>query len=213
MRERRFAESDVFRYECPDESGLLLIRDTILVVNRKPHVILLAGPGGAGKTTTAARIAQHPDWEHLSEDEYWVRIKEGHPWGELRTPEEQCLVQDEVARRVIDLVTRKKNVVLEFILYEDPPHPLLNYQNALRLRDIPFTTKILRPSADEVLRRMKIRARPRDADMEKRRAQAKQQLRCLASPHIKGDWIIDTSALPLEEVYLKYFQAIVENVE
>jgi len=190
-----------------------VVRDTIPVVNRKPQVILLAGPGGAGKTSTAARIAQHPDWEHLSEDEYWVRIKKGRPWGELRTPEEELLVQDEVVRRVIELVARKKNVVLEFILYEDPPRPLLNYQNALRLREIPSTTRILRPSADEVIRRMTIRGRARDTDMEKRRAQAEHQIRCLASPHIQDDWVIDTSEVPLEEVYRKYFRAIVEKTE
>ena len=196
-----------------DEGGLRLVRDTIPVVNRKPYVILLAGPGGAGKTTTAARIAQHPDWEHLSEDDYWVKIKEGHPWGELRTREEQLLVQDEVVRRLIDLATRKKNVVLEFILYEDPPHPLLNYQNALRSKGVPFTSRVLRPSVDEVLRRMTIRGRPRDADMEKSRAQVEHQIQCLASQHIRGDWAIDTSGVPLEEVYLRYFRAIVENVE
>jgi len=181
-------------------------------VKRNSHVILLAGPGGAGKTSTAARIAQHPDWVHVSEDDCWVKIKEGHPWGELRTPEEQRVVQDEVVRLVIDLVTGKRNVVLEFILYEDPPQPLLNYQNALSSRDIPFTTRILRLSADEVLRRMKVRGRPRDADLEKRRPQAEHQLRCLASPYIQSDWIIDTSDLPLEEVYARHFQAIVENV-
>ena len=182
-------------------------------MKRKPHVLLLAGPGGAGKTSTAARIAQNQHWEHVSEDDYWVKIKEGHSWGELRTPEEQSAVQEEVVRRVVDLVTRRKNVVLEFILYEDPPRPLMNYQSALTSRDIPFTTRILRPSADEVLRRMIKRGRPRDADMEKRRAQAEHQLRCLLSPVIHDDWVIDTSDIPLEEVYARYFQAMVETGE
>jgi adenylate kinase family enzyme len=173
---------------------------------------LLAGPGGAGKTSTAARIAQHPDWEQVSEDDNWVKIKEGRTW-ELRTPEEERVVQDEVVRQVIGLVAGKKNVVLEFILYEDPPRPLLNYQNALTSQGIPFTTRILRPSADAVLRRMKMRGRRRDADAEKRRAQAEHQLRCLASPCIQQDWVIDTSDIPLEEVYATHFQAIVENGE
>jgi len=182
-------------------------------VRRKTHVLLLAGPAGAGKTSTAARIARHRDWEHLSEDDCWVRIKQGHPWGELRTSEEQRIVQNQVLRQILDLVAEEKNVVLEFILYEDPPHPLLNYQNALTSWSIPFTTRILRPSVDEILRRIKLRGRPRDADLEKRRIQVEQQLRCLASPHIKRDWLIDTSDLPLEEVYAKYFRALVEDVE
>jgi len=176
-------------------------------------VILLAGPGGAGKTSTAARIAQHPDWAHVSEDDYWINIKEGHPWGELRTTEEQRLVQDQVVWCVIDLVTRNKNVVLEFILYEDPPRPLLNYQSALELRNIPFVTRVLRPRADEVLRRMKTRGRTRDADIDKRRAQTEHQLRCLASPYIQDDWVIDTSDITLEEVYVGHFQKIVEGVQ
>jgi len=57
------------------------------------------------------------------------------------------------------------------------------------------------------------RGRPRDADIEKRRAQAEQQLRCLVSPVIQNDWVIDTSDIPLEEVYARYFQAIVETGE
>jgi adenylate kinase family enzyme len=175
-------------------------------MKRKTLVVLLAGPVGAGKTSTAARIARRPDWEQVSEDDYWVKIKEGHPWGELRTPEEERMVQEEVVRRVIELVARKKNVVVEFILYEDPPHPLLNYRDALTSQGIPFTTRILRPSADEVIRRMKMRGRPADADLEKRRAQVEQQLRCLASPHIQHDWVIDTSDIPLEEVHATQLQ-------
>jgi len=180
-------------------------------VKDKPQVILLAGPGGVGKTSTAARIARHPDWEHVSEDDYWVKIKEGHPWGELRTPEEELQVQDEVVRRVLDLLGSGKNVVLEFILYEDPPHPLLNYQMAFSARHIPVVTRILRTSADELLRRMQVRGRPRDADMQKRRAQLESQLRCLSSHHIHGDWVIDTSDLLLDQVYARHFQAMIEN--
>ena len=172
---------------------------------------MIAGPGGIGKTSTAARIARHPDWEHVSEDDYWVRIKEGHPWGELRTSEEERQVQDEVVRRVLDLTLSGKNVVLEFILYEDPPHPLLNYQNALASRHIPVTTRILRSSTDELLRRMKVRGRPRDADMQKRRTQVESQLQCLSSAYIHNHWVIDTSDLSLEQVYATHFQAMIEN--
>jgi hypothetical protein len=58
---------------------------------------------------------------------------------------------------------------------------------------------------------MKMRGRRRDADVEKRRAQAHQQLRCLASPYIQHDWVIDTSDIPLEDVYATHLQPIVED--
>ena len=41
----------------------------------KPTAILLAGPAGSGKSTTAARVGQHPRWAHMSEDEWWVKIE------------------------------------------------------------------------------------------------------------------------------------------
>ena len=34
----------------------------------------MAGPGGSGKSSTAARIAQERNWVHLSEDTYWDQI-------------------------------------------------------------------------------------------------------------------------------------------
>lgn len=183
----------------------------ILRAMGRARVLLLAGPLGAGKTTTAARIAAHPAWEHVSEDDHWVAIKAGHPQGELRTPAEERIVQAQVVERVAALVARRKNAVLEFILYEDPPRPLLNYQDAFRAREIDFTTRVLRPSVDEALRRMQVRGRPGDTNVETRRAEVEHQLRCLDSTHIQKAWVIDTSDLSPEEVYAKHFRAIVEG--
>jgi hypothetical protein len=60
---------------------------------------------------------------------------------------------------------------------------------------------------------MKMRGRPRDADLEKRLVQIEHQLRCLESPCIQAAWLIDTSDLSLEEVYARHFQAIVEEAK
>ena len=37
-------------------------------------VLLIAGPAGVGKTTTAQRIAQNAGWVLISEDDAWVAI-------------------------------------------------------------------------------------------------------------------------------------------
>lgn len=177
----------------------------------EPHVILLAGPGGSGKSSTAARIAEHPDWVHLSEDRYWVSIKAGRT-GELRTPEEQAVVQQQVSEQLLRLLGSKK-VVLEFILYEDPPLPLLRYQELLAGNNIPFMTRVLRPSVDEVLRRMQARGRPNDtnAGPARLRAHAENQVRILGSHHIHREWVLDTTDLSLAEVYERHFRSTIER--
>jgi len=180
-------------------------------VMTKKAVILLAGPAGSGKTSTAARIARHPEWVHVSEDEYWVKIKEGRPPHERRTPEEHDIVQQRVAERVAEIVSSNKNVVLEFILYEDPPRPLVCYQEALGARDVPVITRILRPTVEEILRRIQVRQRRSDDDLHRLRVHAENQVRVLASPHIQPDWVIDTTDLTLEEVYARHFKPTVES--
>src|SRR5215207_4153638 len=81
--------------------------------------ILITGPAGSGKTSLAERIAQNENWIHVSEDVHWVEIKQGHPPGELRTPEEQSIVQPAVVLQIRDLLSKGNSVVLEFINYEN----------------------------------------------------------------------------------------------
>lgn len=176
-----------------------------------PKVLLIAGPMGAGKTSTAARIARHPLWGHVCEDDAWVRIKQDRPPGELRTPAEQAIVQREVTEAVLSLVAAGRKVVLEFILYEAPPAPLLAYQAALRSSGVAFETRILRPHIDAVVRRVRDRGRPGDAHLEQRRREIAHQLGCLEPPHVDAGWILDTTDLTLEQVYERHFRHLVEG--
>jgi adenylate kinase family enzyme len=180
-------------------------------VGHAVQVVLLTGPAGSGKTSLGARIAASPGWKHLSEDDYWVKIKEGHPAGELRTSEEQSVVQAEVVRDLLSTLRGGNRVVLEFILYEDPPRPVLAYQKALSEREIPFMTRILRPTLDELLVRIRTRGRVQESDIASMRSNAERQMACLASPLIRSDWLIDPTGDSLQETYAKHFKQIVEE--
>jgi predicted kinase len=180
-------------------------------VTARPRVILIAGPAGVGKTSIAARIARHPHWEHISEDDYWVKMKAGQPPGELRTDEEELVVQTQVMERIDGLLRAGRNVTLEFILHKDPPAPVLNYRRALTARGVAFETRLLHAGMDEVLQRMAARGRPNDSDVDALRRSAKQQLRCLASAHIDPANVIDTSGVPVEAPYARHFRGMVED--
>ena len=176
-----------------------------------PRVILLAGPAGAGKSTLGARIAQNSHWSHISEDTIWDGI--GHPPNEPRTPEEELRVQARTIDLVIDALNNRKNVVLEFVVYHNPPTPIIVYQDAFKARQIPFIIRVLLPNVEEILRRQKARGRSSDSDLKARRLNAEHQCSCLSSVYIEPAWRINSTNMSLEEVYLAHFRNIVEAHE
>ena len=174
-------------------------------------VILITGPAGSGKTSLAERIAQNENWIHVSEDLHWVEIKQGHPAGELRTPEEQRIVQPAVVLQIRELLSKGNSAVLEFINYENPPRPLIYYYEVLGKVQCNILVKVLRPSEKVIMARKKIRGRADDQDYEEELKNARHQLACIESSYIEDEWIIDNSDMTVEEVYAKCFLAFVEE--
>lgn len=172
--------------------------------NRK--VIIIAGPAGSGKTTTAWRIAQNTNWSVISEDEFWVEIKKGHPEGELRTPEEESIIQRKTLDKVISKLASGSNVVLEFILYQNPPTPIIFYQTELEHRNIEVVIRVLKPTEGIIWNRKQKRGRSWDKDEITQREYAKQQLSCLESEYIKEEWVIDNSVYDIDSVYETHFR-------
>ena len=113
-------------------------------------------------------------------------------------------------RQVRELLEHGKNVVLEFINYENPPRPLIFYYEELQKRQSNILVGVLRPSESVIMDRKKIRGREDDQDIELEWKNTRHQLACLESSYIKSEWIIDNSDLTVEEVYRKYILAFVE---
>ena len=171
-------------------------------------VILLIGPSGSGKTTLARRISQNDHWIHISEDDLWMEI--GHPSDKLRDDAGQMQVHSKAQQQIDEAVRQQRNAVLEFLVYEDPPHGLTDYQQFLEQRKIPYVARVLRPGVETILERQQVRGRPSDRDREIMGRHAEHQLRCLYSDRIQADWVIDSSGQTADQTYSRHFARLVE---
>ena len=182
----------------------------MMEADTSPSVILIAGPGGAGKTTMAKRIGTKPGWVALSEDEFWNRLpREPHTF---RTDAEKAIVQGMVVDAAIERLERGERIVIEFIIYEDPPQPIQFYATILAEAGYQVAVRVLRPSVDALLHRQANRGNAHDTEVsvEIRRGFAEQQVRCLNSQAIEAKWVIDSSELSIDDVYETHFAPLVE---
>lgn len=163
-------------------------------------VVLVFGPGGSGKSTTAEIVSSRLGWHHLEEDSYWV----GRGWGAghgFRTEDEEAQIQQHVLRDITSLTCEGTCVVLDFILYKTPPNPLTAYSAALNQLSISYCTIALRPSVDAIIDRMTMRGRANDlADLDLRRRQAADQLATMSAAGVAPHRTLDSTGLSAHRV-------------
>ncbi|MFC4808218.1 AAA family ATPase [Paenibacillus sp. GCM10023250] len=165
------------------------------------NVILVSGPSGSGKTSLANWIGDQCGYSVVSEDEFWHEFKANDPRNGVRTPEEERIVQKQVAAEIHKRLAEGKQVVVEFILYCDPPRPLLAYQEALAGEASNLLVVLLKPSVEAILARKRSRGRDTEQDAAAEAAIAASQLKCLDSPHIKKEWIVNNTDLDIAETF------------
>jgi hypothetical protein len=112
--------------------------------------------------------------------------------------------------------SKNNNIALEFLVYEDPPKPLLFYKKELSKLGADILIRILKPKIEVISRRRKERNLPHDRDYFDRKktgAECKDhlQIEVLGSKHIKKEWIIEDSEFSLEDIYKNYFAEFVEK--
>ncbi len=176
-------------------------------------VLLIAGPAGAGKTSMGRRVAESSGWYHLPEDRVWDELpREPHT---PRTDEEKAAVQARALGCIKAQLQDGKSVVVDFIVYEDPPQPIIFYREALSKSGVPVHVKVLRPTVDELIRRQARRANAHDTEVTEcdRRRYAENEVRCLSSTHIDPSWVVDPTGFSIEEVYQRAFSELVERGE
>lgn len=161
-------------------------------------VLVITGPGGSGKSTLARGVAETIGWTLFSEDEYWIENGWGHG---LRTEEQERVVQQQVLADLLAVSQDTRGAVLEFILYKRPPNPLTAYHEGLSQNGTPFETIVLRPDVEQILRRIKGRARPSDlGQLEQRRLDSESQVEVIRTSDIDPSWVLDTTKMSAQAV-------------
>ncbi len=168
-------------------------------------VLLITGPAGSGKTTLAQKVGQLPGWKLISEDDFWA----AHNRDGLRTEEQEAFVQKEVVDTITPLLADGTNVVLEFILYKQPPNPLTNYLEVLKSKDIKVDVVALTTNVETIIRRMHTRGREEDlSNIEDRKQFAANQISCLQHSSVDPNWVIDTTGTSASDVFDTVLQRI-----
>ena len=175
-----------------------LVRNARRSVAGAGRVVLITGPMGTGKSSLAEHLAHQLGWASISEDTIWVQ----NGWGSgLRSPEQEDIVQRHVVDSILERCWSGRNVVLEFILYAEPPNPLSAYAQAFAEHSIACDAVVLKASVSETMRRITARGRPGDLlQLAERRSSVEHQLRVVESEALRGRRIIDTSHLSVEQV-------------
>jgi hypothetical protein len=101
------------------------------------------------------------------------------------------------------LLSDGRDVVLEFIVYEDPPRPLVYCHEQRQQDGVEILVRALRPTEAVIAQRKLMRGRePRSVHEAK---YTRRQRACLKSRYVRPEWLIDNSRLSVEETYDRYF--------
>lgn len=169
----------------------------------KPTLLLLSGPSGSGKTALAAHIAAHSGCAHVSEDEFWATFKQGKPWDGSRSPEEEAVIQARVIAATSAILDTGTSVVLEFILFHNPPSPIFIYRAALSPHAARTEIVLLSPPPEAIRARKRLRAREGERCEAQEIQITNHQLSCLYNARVNPEWRLDNSNLTAEETWAR----------
>lgn len=115
-----------------------------------PKVLLLTGPGGAGKTTIAEFLTERGDFVYLDGDnEDTEFFPNGNQWL-LENAELLQKAHEKILRKTEKLVEQGKNVVIDYIIFGRYMEFIQSFRDAF---GDDFAVKVLFPSKEALVKR------------------------------------------------------------
>lgn len=171
-------------------------------------IILITGPSAAGKSTLAALVALNSSWRSVSEDLAWDstgfafdRGDPKHGVGKERHERVRALVMESVKEHL----AASCNVVVDFLMYQNPPVPVLDYIASCNALGVRLKTVVLRPALEAIIERDHLRGRPEPPNL----AALKFQHECYQASELDALTVVDSSSLTPQETFDRYLRGFV----
>ena len=168
------------------------------------NLILITGPCASGKTSLAEYISGELGYVRVSEDMYWGELtKDRVDYDGHRTADEEILIRDQVISDVSALLLGGRDIALEFLMYHNPPLPLMTYIEAFAGIAAEIKIAVLNPTADATFARKVTRGRENELDtsLDGEVTNIINWRKCLNTPHIDPKWVIDNADLTIPETF------------
>ncbi|HZF09410.1 MAG TPA: AAA family ATPase [Thermoanaerobaculia bacterium] len=116
-------------------------------MNREPHILIITGTCGSGKTTVTTLLAKQQNWARVSEDDIWPRLfgKNRGAFGTEEHRRKRREVQEIVFGACLAALAEGRNVAIDATIHETPPEAFGEYREFFEARSIPWTLRVLHP--------------------------------------------------------------------
>jgi len=155
-----------------------------------PHVLVLTGTCGSGKTTVSTLLAERAGWVRLCEDDVWVE-RYGKGRGALGSDEHRRKrreVHAVVLAGVLRALAARRPVVVDATVHEAPPEALHEYGALFEAHGVAWSLRVLHPRLEVAVARDASRACWTVG------ARGVAELRAkFTGAHFAPEWFVDTS--------------------
>jgi len=120
-----------------------------------PHVLVLTGTCGSGKTTVSTLLESLHGWARVCEDDIW-RSRFGNARGAFGSAEhrrKRRAMHDVVFEECLPAIAAGRCVVVDATVHEAPPEAYGEYGEFFDEKGIPWRLRVLHPSLEAAITR------------------------------------------------------------
>jgi predicted kinase len=120
-----------------------------------PHVLLLTGTCGSGKTTIASLLGTFPGWTHVSEDPIWGYLygRQRGAFGSAEHRRKRGEIHKIVYEEIVVARAKGLHVALDATVHQSPPEAYSEYRRLFLGGAVTWGLRVLHPRLEVAIAR------------------------------------------------------------